>query len=187
MYWGHSYIILAWLIETIVIHPQVIFGILASWILYRIFKVRVGTPIFNLKTLSDILVVSCIALYAYFEDDRKKALGYGSFCYLSMLILFYKELVHLTNGQGYITVAWGIYAIAILVFGLRKDSKSFISTALGTLILIVVKLFMIDLANVKAIWKILLFIGFGVVLLIISYYLQILWKPKLEGDEEIEQ
>jgi hypothetical protein len=198
---GYSYVIILWTIIGVWLYfdaqknadgfmkisSQVIFGILASWILYRIFKVRVGTPIFNLKTLSDILVVSCIALYAYFEDDRKKALGYGSFCYLSMLILFYKELVHLTNGQGYITVAWGIYAIAILVFGLRKDSKSFISTALGTLILIVVKLFMIDLANVKAIWKILLFIGFGVVLLIISYYLQILWKPKLEGDEEIEQ
>lgn len=40
----------------------------------------------------------------------------------------------------------------------------------------VVKMFFVDLATVDAIWKILLFIGFGIVLLVISYFIQGVWK-----------
>ncbi|WP_018247975.1 DUF2339 domain-containing protein [Orenia marismortui] len=198
---GYSYIIISWTILGLLLHfdakrsldltakfsSQVVFAILAVWVVYRIFKIRLGVPILNIMALADILVILCIAIYAYFESDKTKALVYGFFSYLSMLILLYKEFVHLANGQGSVTVAWGIYAISILLFGLRLDKRLFIGTAVATLFVVVGKLFMIDLANVEAIWKILLFIGFGVVFLVISYYLQILWKPKLDEDEMIEQ
>ena len=41
---------------------------------------------------------------------------------------------------------------------------------LGTLLLVVGKLFVVDLAAVGTIWRIALFLGFGVVFLVLSYF-----------------
>jgi uncharacterized membrane protein len=53
---------------------------------------------------------------------------------------------------------------------------------LVTLFVVVGKLFLVDLAWVGAVWRILLFLGFGVVFLLLSYYLQSLWRPGEAGD-----
>jgi uncharacterized membrane protein len=47
---------------------------------------------------------------------------------------------------------------------------------MGTLLLVVAKLLLVDLINLDAVWRILLFLGFGGVFLILSYYLQALWR-----------
>ncbi|MBK5226731.1 MAG: hypothetical protein JJD96_09295 [Thermoleophilia bacterium] len=39
---------------------------------------------------------------------------------------------------------------------------------------------LVDLAMVKAIWRVLLFIGFGALFLVLSYFFQSLWKPGLK-------
>jgi uncharacterized membrane protein len=52
--------------------------------------------------------------------------------------------------------------------------------ALGTLLLVVAKLFLIDLAELETIWRVLLFMGFGAVFLVLSYYFQKLWRAKPE-------
>jgi uncharacterized membrane protein len=43
---------------------------------------------------------------------------------------------------------------------------------MATLFLVVAKLFWVDLAQLQALWRILLFIGFGGVLMLLGYYLQ---------------
>jgi uncharacterized membrane protein len=46
----------------------------------------------------------------------------------------------------------------------------------------VAKLFAIDLAELEAIWRILLFLGFGALLLVVSYAFPSLWRVS-EGEE----
>jgi uncharacterized membrane protein len=58
--------------------------------------------------------------------------------------------------------------------------RRFQFVGLGTLMMLVVKLFLIDLANLETIWKVLLFIGFGGVFLLLSYYFKPLWKTDKE-------
>jgi len=82
----------------------------------------------------------------------------------------------LANGQGWVSAAWGVYGAALLIFGLRLNYHKLRLAALGTLILLVGKLFMIDLAKLEAIWRVLLFIGIGGILLTLSYFFQSLWK-----------
>jgi len=74
-------------------------------------------------------------------------------------------------------MAWGFYGVTLMVAGLRRDLAELRIAGLGTLLLVVAKLFLVDLTEVKAIWRILLFLGFGGLFLFLSYYFRALWKP----------
>ena len=82
------------------------------------------------------------------------------------------------------TIAWGIYAGILLVLGLRLNLKQLPTVAVGTLLIVVGKLFLVDLAELKATWRILLFLGFGGIFLVLSYYFQALWKRGSELDDQ---
>jgi uncharacterized membrane protein len=75
-----------------------------------------------------------------------------------------------------VTIAWGIYASILLVLGLRQNLNQLLTVAVGTFFIVVGKLLLVDLAELKAIWRILLFLGFGGLFLVLSYYFQALWK-----------
>ncbi|MGI9175985.1 MAG: DUF2339 domain-containing protein [Rhodothermales bacterium] len=94
-----------------------------------------------------------------------------------------RELHSLPGGQAYATAAWGVYAVALLVVGVRQNLPLLRNTALGTVLLVVGKLFLVDLDRLEAIWRILLFLGLGGLFLLLSYYLPKLWRAETEADE----
>ena len=53
-----------------------------------------------------------------------------------------------------------------------------------TLLVVVAKLFIVDLSELEAVWRILLFLGFGGLLLLMSYFFPRLWNPDAEPDGE---
>ena len=106
---------------------------------------------------------------------------------LAVHVLFLGWLWHvlsaLPNGAAYVTMSWGLYAIVLLVLGVRKQRMGIRDTALGTIFLIVGKLFLVDLSELEAIWRVLLFMGLGSTFLLLSYYL-----PRLLQDgPEVEK
>ena len=62
--------------------------------------------------------------------------------------------------------------------GLRKTVNFVSMTALSTLFVVVAKLFLVDLAKLETLWRVLLFLGFGFVFLLLSYYFKPLLKEK---------
>jgi uncharacterized membrane protein len=90
----------------------------------------------------------------------------------------------LENSQGYITVAWGIYAAILLVIGLRLNYPRLRTVSLATLFVVVGKLFLVDLVNLEVLWRILLFMGFGAMFLFLSYYFKNLWKLNPDSDDK---
>ncbi|MEE8577476.1 MAG: DUF2339 domain-containing protein, partial [candidate division Zixibacteria bacterium] len=62
------------------------------------------------------------------------------------------------------------------VIGLRRNHHRLRTVAVATLFAVVAKLFLVDLANIETIFRILLFMGFGGVFLALSYYFRSLWK-----------
>lgn len=86
-------------------------------------------------------------------------------------------LSELPGGDGLVTVAWGLYAAVLLIAGLRFGHARLVRGALATLLLVVGKLFLVDLAEVDAVWRVPLFLGFGDLFLALSYYLRALWRP----------
>ncbi len=153
---------------------------IAAWLIIRLFDSQTGTAIFNLTALVDILVIAAAAGATFLLSDAKEKPFYLLFAHVALLMWFSRELSPLVNGQGIVSVAWGIYTIALFVIGLRKHLTMVTKTAMGTLLVLVGKLFLVDLAHLETIWRVLLFLGFGTVLLILSYYFQSLWKAKKE-------
>lgn len=141
-------------------------------------------PFLNAQALTDMLfwAVTSIACFSRIKQitDRR---FFGVLIHIGILLLLYRELSNLPNYQGFITSAWGVYGIALLILGLRKNYITVRVVGLLTLFLVVGKLFLIDLSRIDAIWRVLLFLAFGGIFLLLSYFFRKLWKDEGVSDE----
>jgi hypothetical protein len=71
-----------------------------------------------------------------------------------------------------ISVAWGLYALALLVLGLWRRARPLRLLSLAFLVLTVAKVFLYDLAQLKDIARVFSFLGLGVSLLLVSLLYQ---------------
>jgi len=132
--------------------------------------------VFNADTAVNLLAIITIVRIATLSHVSWERLGYGVGAHVAFMLLLLAELSKLSDGQGYVTIAWGICGALLLVAGLQMNNHRFRITALATLFAVVGKLFLVDLAHIEAFFRILLFMGFGGVFLALSYYFRSLWK-----------
>ena len=71
-----------------------------------------------------------------------------------------------------LSVAWGLYAIALLVVGVWRGVRALRFVSLGFLVLAVGKVFLYDLANLTGAYRILAFLGLGISLILVSLFYQ---------------
>jgi len=160
--------------ERISVGSHILFGFVAIWLMNGFSTFR--TPdlaIINLEAMTrlGIILIAGIGVPHWLSNKSGRQL-YRLFAHIALLAWFYHELSFLENGQAYVSVSWGIYAIGLLIYGFTTEKQSIRMAAMATIFLVVGKLFLIDLSQLQAIWRILLFIGFGSLFLLISYYLQ---------------
>lgn len=154
-----------------------LFGIAGLWLAVRLSVEQAqGTSILNMQAMTDLLVIGIASASAILSRLSEEKKIYLFILHIALLGWFLRELASLPNGQGYVTIAWGIYAIILLILGLRINYGGLQTVAMATLLLIVGKLFLVDLAELETIWRILLFLGFGGLFLLLSYYFRALWK-----------
>jgi hypothetical protein len=167
------------------IGAHLLFLVLGVWLAVRLVSMEAeGITAFNAQALTDLAVIAAGIVVSKMLQPREAVFVYRLAGHLAILVWFWRELSVLSNGMGYITIAWGIYAVILLVLGLRLNLNQLRMAAMGTLLLVIGKLFLVDLARVEAIWRILLFLGFGGLFLLLSYYFQALWKPgSVPGDK----
>ena len=156
---------------------HLLFAVLGLWLMERLFDYPVSsTPIFNLDSLTELLVISIGGLaIPWLSKNETAARVYLTAAHLAFLGWLLKEFVPMDNGQALVTVSWGIYAIALLIPGFIRNRNGLRMAGMATIFLVVGKLFIIDLSKLEAIWRILLFIGFGAAFLMLGYYLQQRW------------
>ena len=146
------------------------------WLLTRLFDPASGTTVFNYTAATDILFIAYGAAVSSFLILREDKIAYLMAAHITLLLWLLREMSPLTNGQGLVSITWGIYTVVLFVIGLRKDVNVVTKTAMATLLVLIGKLFLVDLANLETLWRILLFLGFGGVLLLLSYFFKALWK-----------
>ncbi|HEV2130645.1 MAG TPA: DUF2339 domain-containing protein, partial [Longimicrobiaceae bacterium] len=150
-------------------------GGVAGWLILRLVT---AVPTGGVGSLADLAaLVLLLAASSAVHVGRELHL-YRFFVHLAFLGWLWREIDPLPNGAGLVSVAWGLYALGLLVVGLRHDLALLQKVAIGTLLLLVVKLFVVDLAALEALYRILLFLGLGGLFLFLSYSLQTLWKAK---------
>jgi uncharacterized membrane protein len=76
------------------------------------------------------------------------------------------------QGQMVLSVFWALVGVGTLVVGLRRDIYVLRLAALGLLGLTVVKVFLFDLATLTSVYRVVSFIGLGLLLLVGAYVWQ---------------
>ncbi len=103
-----------------------------------------------------------------------------------LLAWWWAHLVTLPGGQAYVSAAWAATAVALLGLGVGRPHRLAQGAGLATLLLFVGKLFLVDLARLAALTRILLFLGSGGAFLLVSYYLPGLLPTPTPSDEDDE-
>ncbi|MDX1489550.1 MAG: DUF2339 domain-containing protein, partial [Acidiferrobacterales bacterium] len=145
-------------------------------------------PLVNPASLADLFVIVVAAAISAIVEDRRAKHAYRFGAYVAFLLWFWRDLAPLDDGQAYVSIAWGAIAVALVVAGWRTDRDLVRQTGLATLGVVVLKMFAVDLSELDPLWRIVLFIGFGGLLLIVSYLFPSIWKGDADhnGVEESE-
>ncbi|HEX8598020.1 MAG TPA: DUF2339 domain-containing protein [Chloroflexia bacterium] len=171
--------------ETVV-PSHLIFGAVALLLTFRLLLYGAEGPVFfNLHNLLDVAVILMLAGVSFLHKRREMQWLYRGAAHLAVLALLWRELGALENGNAFVTIAWGAWACALLLAGIRLDRNApLLYAGAGTLVLLVGKLFLVDLVGLEAIWRVLIFLGIGGLFLALSYYLQnVLKRTPLLGDD----
>ena len=143
----------------------------------------------NIPALSELLVIMITGLLApIYLDNKNEQFLYRLIAHLGVLAWLAKELWMVEHSQIWISVAWGIYSIAVLIAGFRIGSNVIRTAGMATILVVVAKLFFVDLSQTSALLRIPLFMGFGAIFLAIGYYLQKQWTAGGEdsGSENLD-
>lgn len=158
--------------------------IFAAWLLMAgeaLFLFEYQTPILNMQAASELLVlVATGCIIPVFLGRSKTAGFYQLIAHIGVLAWLAKELTPLDNGQMFTSVGWAIYAILVLISGFWFNRSILRSTGMVTILVVVGKLFFVDLSQTSALLRIPLFMGFGAVLLLTGYFLQKYWSDNHE-------
>ncbi len=79
--------------------------------------------------------------------------------------------------QSTLTIFWAILGLGGMVFGAKKVSRGLWMAGAALMTVVVLKLFVIDLGNSGTVWRIVSFLGVGVMLLVVGYFSPV--PPKL--------
>jgi len=186
-------LLLAWTVQALVLalaarrrvhsstalSAHILFAVAFLWVVVRL-KTRacVGTAMINERALVELVVLGAVAFAATRFNLRELRLAYFGLAHAAFLGWFVRELHTGSHGAALVTIAWGAYAIGMLLFGLVYDRRFARVLAMLTLLLVVAKLFLVDLHKLKALWRVFLFLCSGGVLMLLSYYYQTLMRKK---------
>lgn len=177
------------------------FGLVAAWEdILGLQSSYYGLFLFNLPTWLILCSLSAIAAMAYLGKDviisgrKLKVPGLLKALFLILLwlglspenqhfFLLQEMDFFLSPEQLSLSAIWIVYALALFVAGIRRKNRYYRYASLGLMVFVVIKAFLIDLSNLATIFKILLFIVLGLILLGISYVYQ-KKKEVLQSEEE---
>ncbi|MCE5273008.1 DUF2339 domain-containing protein, partial [bacterium] len=135
-----------------------------------------ATAVLNARGLTDLAVLA-VGLAASWYLNSFGRMAYRLLLHGLFMFWLSRELLVLPAGQAWVSLSWGLYALALMLAGLRLDRRGLRLTAFLTLAALLIKLFLVDLASLEALWRVLLFLGFGGAFLALGYWFRSLWKP----------
>jgi uncharacterized membrane protein len=166
-----------WQDQAIEMFAQGLFALTALWLAVRLGAGETpGVAVLNLPAALHLLTLGAALVAARGLIHRHQAKVYAAIVHVLFLGWLWHELSRLPAGHAWVTVSWGLHGMVLLVAGFRMNHTGLRQMALATFAAVVVKLFIVDLAQLEPIWRILLFLGFGGAFMALSYYFPSLWK-----------
>ena len=116
-------------------------------------------------------------------DSRKPAATYLSIGFLLSTLSVVRLVHHITgvqwesgalmnsvSVQSTLSIYWAILGLSGMVLGTRRENRSIWLAGAGLMVVVVLKLFVIDLGNTGTVARIVSFLGVGVMLLVVGYF-----------------
>jgi hypothetical protein len=171
--------------RALLVGGHFLFAVVGLWLVERLTdSVDAGAlgirATFDTSAITDLAVLGAALAASSMLHPQAVILVYRICIHAAFLGWLWRELSVLPDGDAYVTVAWGLYTVALLVAGLLLARSRLVIVGMATLLLVVAKLLLVDLISLDAMWRILLFLGFGGIFLVLSYYLQALWRASSE-------
>lgn len=127
-----------------------------------------GLPFANLQAWKILAALALVFLAVQGATYRAAILRWAS--YAIFLVLLAGQLGSWHQGL-WVSPAWAVCAIVLIAWGVRRSLPAFRRGGMATLLLLLVRLFLIDLATLDPVWRALIFLGIGGALLLAAYYL----------------
>lgn len=80
--------------------------------------------------------------------------------------------------QAAVSITWAVCGVAVMLFGNRRMSRGIWIAGAVLLAVVVLKLFLVELADRGGLYRIVSFIGVGILLLVVGYFAPVPVKPK---------
>jgi hypothetical protein len=122
--------------EIIKSYSHFLFGILSYWLIYRFLNHSIDSQelvMLNWTALTNFGFIIMVAFISRYISDKNIKLTYRFIAHLGILSLLGFELSRLSNGQGWVSISWGVYGITLLLIGLRMNIYRFRIVGIGTL------------------------------------------------------
>jgi hypothetical protein len=146
-----------------------------AWVLVRLVASGDTSPG---RVIADLAAIGAGFAISYVVRGRTEMLAYRIFAHVAVLAWVWRGLAQgMEGGQGYATIAWGAWGLALLLAAMRQGWPTAERVAIWTLLATVTKLFLVDLDRLDPLFRVILFLGFGAVFLFFSYTLSGAWKP----------
>ncbi len=126
----------------------------------------------DLTSFVDLAALGGAAYIATLMTGRQGRLVYLFAAYVGLLLWTGRELYPLDQGQAFMSLAFGLEGAAVLVAGFLMDRPLLQKVGMATLLMVVVKVLLVDLAAVEPIWRVLLLFIFGGLFLVLSKFIK---------------
>ena len=178
-------LLLAWSVEVLALHAaarsfddavlrrsgHALAGLVVLWMGSRLDLDPAGASFWESGAVLEVGVLGLGLLAARVLPSFGVARLYRGMAWGGWLAWAWHQFVPLPNGHAYTSALWGATALIMLIVSWRRPAPWLQRGALATLVLFVGKLLLIDLVQLSALWRILLFLTSGGVLLLVSYAL----------------
>ncbi|HEX6910546.1 MAG TPA: DUF2339 domain-containing protein [Longimicrobium sp.] len=153
-----------------------------AWVLFRLVESGDVGP---RRVTADLAAIGAGFAASYLVRARGEMLAYRVFAHVAVLGWVWRGLAQgVEGGQGFATMAWGAWGLALLLVALRQGWPTAERVAIWTLLATVTKLFIVDLDRLDPLFRVLLFLGFGAVFLYFSYSLPSALRPRGQAGPE---
>ncbi|HET7232688.1 MAG TPA: DUF2339 domain-containing protein [Longimicrobium sp.] len=131
----------------------------------------------NPRAGAELALIGSLAAGAVLAPAGRRRWGLAGAGYALWLWTAADQFDGLTGAAAFTTGVWAATGLILLLAALRRREQGAVRVAIGTLALVCAKLFLVDLASLDPIWRILVFLGVGAAFLGVSYAVRTAWLP----------
>lgn len=124
----------------------------------------------GIDLLADAVAIGSFAVTSFLVKRSQTKAIYGLLAYVGAHFWVFEAATDRTSGLAIVSAGWAVIGVSAFVYGRSKGHSLSMRAGAVTLVIVIAKLFLVDLAGVDPLMKVFLFLGVGILFLGVSYF-----------------